>query len=156
MFGIFPNVIHDHGLAGLIAEQFTVWRELGPKLTPELRKQISETYKKNPGSHHHNAKIVYEARRAGGGYELQPFTIMTRGKEDADWTTVQEFGSIMPRQYLASGMRVKLDNPFARQAPQFIIRVMNGQNPALRNTSRRKTSRVVATRETPSTPPGWP
>ena len=128
MFGIFPNVIHDHGLAGMIAEQFTVWRELGPKLPPELRKQIADTYKLNPGSHHHNAKVIYEARRAEGGYEFQPFTIMTRGPEDADWTTVQEFGSIMPRQYVNSGMRVKLDNPFPRQAPQFIIRVMNGYN----------------------------
>jgi hypothetical protein len=130
MFGIFPNVIHDHGLAEMIAGQFTVWRELGPKLPPELRKQIADTYKKNPNSHHHNAKIIYEARRAEGGYEFQPFTIMTRGKEDADWTTVQEFGSIMPRQYVAPGMRVKLDNPFARQAPQFIIRVMNGYTDA--------------------------
>ena len=130
MFGVFPNVIHDHGLAPMIAEQFMVWREVAPKLTPELRKQISETYKKNTGSHHHNAKIVYEARRAGAGYELQPFTIMTRGKEDADWTTVQEFGGILPRQYVAPGMRVKLDNPFERQAPQFIIRVMNGYTDA--------------------------
>ena len=46
MLGVLPNVIHDHGLAPMIAEQFTVWREVAPKLTPELRKQISETYKK--------------------------------------------------------------------------------------------------------------
>jgi hypothetical protein len=51
---------------------------------------------------------------------------MTRGQEDADWTTVQEFSGILPRQYLAPGMRVKLDNPFGRQVPQFIIRVMSG------------------------------
>ena len=130
MFGISPNVIHDHGLAEMIANQFTVWRELGPKLPPELRKKITDTYKKNPGSHHHNAKIIYEARRAEGGYEFQPFTIMTRGPVDADWTTMQEFGSIMLRQYVAPGMRVKLDNPFPRQAPQFIIRVMNGYTDA--------------------------
>jgi len=130
MFGIFPNVIHDHGLAELIAEQFTVWREVAPKLTPEMRKQISGTYKWNPGFFHRNAKIVYEARRAGEGYELQPFTIMTRGKEDADWTTVQEFSGVLPRQYVAPGMRVKLENPFGRQAPQFIIRVMNGYTDA--------------------------
>jgi len=130
MFGIFPNVIHDHGLAEMIADQFTVWRELGPKLPPELRKKIAETYKKNPNSHHHNAKIIYEVRRAEGSYEFQPFTVMTRGPVDADWTTVQEFGSIMPRQYVAPGMRVKLDNPFPRQAPQFIIRVMKGYTDA--------------------------
>jgi hypothetical protein len=131
MFGIFPNVIRDHGLAPLIAEQFMVWREAAPKLTPELRSKISECYKKHPCTGHRSAKIVYGARRAGGGYEFQPFTIMTRSKEDADWTTIQGFSGILPRQYVAPGMRVKLDNPFERQAPQFIIRVMNGYTDAV-------------------------
>jgi len=126
MFGIFPHVIQEHGLKEWIAEQFKVWRELTPKLTPELRKQIAGTYSKNLGFNHNDAKILYEARRAGGGYELQPFTVMTRGEVDAPWTTLQEYNILMPRQYVAPGMRVKLDNPFERQAPQFIIRVMNG------------------------------
>lgn len=126
MFGVFPSFIQNHGLVDLIGEQFNVWREITPKLTPELRKQITATYNKLPNSHHHNAKIVYEARRAGECYELQPFTIMTRGPVDADWTTLQESGSLPPRQYVAPGMRISLDNPFGRQAPQFIIRVMNG------------------------------
>ena len=51
---------------------------------------------------------------------------MTRGKEDADWTTVQEFAGILPRQYVGAGQRVRLNNPFGRQAPQFIIRVLSG------------------------------
>ena len=126
MFGIFPSFIQGHGLVDLIAEQFNVWREITPKLTPELRKQISNTYQIIPGSHHHTAKIVFEARRAGDGYELQPFSILTRGPVDADWTTLQESGSLTPRQYIAAGTRISLDNPFGRQAPQFIIRVMNG------------------------------
>lgn len=126
MFGVFPSYIKDYGLVDLIAEQFNVWREVAPKLTPELRKQLAGTYKRNTNSHHHTAKIVHEARRAGEGYELQPFTIMTRGPVDADWTTLQESSSLLPRQYVAPGMRISLDNPFGRQAPQFIIRVMNG------------------------------
>lgn len=136
MFGIFPHVIQEHGLEELIAEQFTVWRELTPKLTPELRKKISGTYKRNPGSHHNNAKILYESRRAGDGYKLQPFTVMTRGLEDAPWTTVQEYNVLMPRQYVAPGMRVRLENPFERQAPQFIIRVMNGHADSVADTQR--------------------
>jgi hypothetical protein len=126
MFGIFPSYIQGHGLVDLLAEQFNVWREITPKLTPELRKKLYGTYQRNLNSHHHNAKIIHEARRAGGGYELQPFTIMSRGPVDANWTTLQESSSLMPRQYIASGMRISLDNPFGRQAPQFIIRVMNG------------------------------
>jgi hypothetical protein len=130
MFGVFPNFIQEHGLVDLIAEQFSVWREITPILTPELRKQIADTYQRNPNSHHHNAKIVHEARRAGEGYELQPFSIMTRGSVDAAWTTMQEFGSVPPRQHIAPGMRISLDNPFGRQAPQFIIRAMNGYTDA--------------------------
>ena len=130
MFGIFPNVIHDHGLTDLITEQFAAWREIKSKLTPELRKKIGDNYSFRPGSAHRTARIVHEARRVAGGYEIQPFTIMTRGIEDADWMTVQEFGSLLPRQYLSAGARVKLDNPFGHQAPQFIIRVMNGYTAA--------------------------
>jgi hypothetical protein len=126
MFGVIPSFIQEYGLVDLIAEQFNVWREITPRLTPELRKQIAGTYQRNPGSHHHNAKIVHEARRASGGYVLQPFTIMTRGPVDAVWTTLQEAGSLMPRQYVAPGMRIRLYNPFGHQSPQFIIRVMNG------------------------------
>jgi hypothetical protein len=126
MFGVFPSYIEDHGLVDLIAEQFNVWREITPKLTPELRKQLAGTYTRNLNSHHHSAKVVYEARRAGDGYELQPFTIMSRGPVDALWTTLQESGSLPPRQYVSLGTRINLDNPFERQAPQFIIRVMNG------------------------------
>jgi hypothetical protein len=133
MFGIVPRVIQEHGLAELIADQFFIWREIAPKLTPEQRKQIQDSYyldnvpnTMNHPSAHRSAKVVYEARRTEGGYEIQPFTIMTRGKQDADWTTVQEFGGMLPRQYIGPGLRVSLENPFGRQAPQFIIRVMNG------------------------------
>ena len=134
MFGIFPHVIEEHGLEEYIAEQFTVWRELKGKLTPELRNKIGQTYLRNPASHHFNTKVLYEARRAGTGYELQPFTVMTRGEVDAPWTTYQEYNVLMPRQYVTPGMRVKLENPFERQAPQFIIRVMNGYTGSVSET----------------------
>ncbi len=133
MFGISLAAIKQYGLAELIADQFAVWREVTPLLTPEQRKLIADCYyldhqpnTMNHPSAHRSAKIVYEARRAEGGFELQPFTIMTRDKVDADWTTVQEFAGILPRQYVGPGMRVSLENPFGRQAPQFIIRVLSG------------------------------
>ena len=144
MFGIVPGVVQQHGLAELIADQFAVWREVAPKLTPELRKQISGVYVNIPRSYHHNAKIVYEARRAGSGFELQPFTILTRGEQDADWGTVQEFGVILPRQYVAPGMRVKMDKPFGRQAPQFIIRVLSGYSDSISPTKPATATQAVS------------
>jgi hypothetical protein len=131
MFGLFPEAIQGHGLATLVADQFALWRELAPKLTPELRKQIAGAYyhDKTPNaldSAHAVGKTIFEARRTEGGYEVQPFCIMVRGKEDVEWKTVQEFGAILPRQYVAPGMRLRLENPFQRQAPQFIIRMLNG------------------------------
>lgn len=131
MFGIFPNTITEHGLAPLIADQFATWRDLAPKLPPDLRKRISESYSHDktpfpldPGPA--VAKTVFEARRTEGGYEIQPFCILVRGKEDVEWKTVQEYGTLMPRQYVGTGMHLRLENPFARQAPHFIIRVLNG------------------------------
>ena len=132
MFGLFPKTIQEHGLATLVAEQYALWRELAPKLTPELRKQISGSiyHDKTPNAldaGHPVGKTIFEARRSDGGYEIQPFCIMVRGnKEDVEWKTVQEFGPIMPRQYVAPGMRLKLENPYQRQSPQFIIRFLNG------------------------------
>jgi hypothetical protein len=151
MFGIVPGVVQQHGLAELIADQFALWRELAPKLTPDQRKLINDAYyldhqpnTMNHPSAHRSAKIVYEARRADGGFELQPFTIMTRGKVDADWTTVQEFGGILPRQYVGPGMRVSLENPFGRQAPQFIIRVLSGYSDSLTPTQRATATQAVS------------
>jgi hypothetical protein len=151
MFGIVPGVIKQHGLAELIADQFAVWREVAPKLTPDQRQKIKDAYyldqqpnTMNHPSAHRSAKIVYEARRAEGGFELQPFTIMTRGKADADWTTVQEFGGMLPRQYVGPGMRVSLENPFGRQAPQFIIRVLSGYSDSLTPTQRATATQAVS------------
>jgi hypothetical protein len=131
MFGLFPKTIKEYGLSDLVADQFSTWRELAPKLDPELRKRISESYYSDmtpfpldPGPR--IAKTIFEARRVEGGYEIQPFYIMSRGEEDSEWRTVQEYGAIAPRQYVGTGMRLNLENPFARQAPQFIIRVLNG------------------------------
>lgn len=131
MFGIFPKTIQEHGLADLIANQFSTWREVAPLLTPELRKQISESYfydrtpfPLDPGPP--IATTLFEARKTDGGYEVQPFCVMSRVKEDAEWRTVQEYGALAPRQYIGTGMRLRLENPFGRQTPQFIIRVLNG------------------------------
>ncbi|NBS53248.1 MAG: hypothetical protein EBS96_11685, partial [Spartobacteria bacterium] len=131
MFGIFSKTIVGHGLTELIAEQFATWRAVAPKLTPELRKQINDAYFKDktpfpldPGPS--MAKTLFEARKTEDGYEIQPFCVMLRGKEDVDWKGVMEYGPVAPRQYIGSGLRLRLENPFARQAPQFIIRVLDG------------------------------
>lgn len=131
MFGIFPKTIVGHGLADSIAEQFATWREVAPKLTPELRKQISESYyldktpfPLDPGPP--LSQTLFEARKTEGGYEIQPFCVMVRGKEDVEWKGVMEYGTVAPRQYIGTGLRLRLENPFGRQAPQFIIRVLDG------------------------------
>ena len=131
MFGIFSKTIVGHGLTELIAEQFATWRAVAPKLTPELRKQINDAYFKDktpfpldPGPS--MAKTLFEARKTEDGYEIQPFCVMLRGKEDVDWKGVMEYGPVAPRQYIGTGLRLRLENPFGRQAPQFIIRVLDG------------------------------
>jgi len=131
MFGIFSKTIVGHGLTQLIADQFATWRAVAPKLTPEIRKQINDAYFKDqtpfpldPGPS--MAKTLFEARKTEGGFEIQPFCVMLRGKEDVEWKGVMEYGPVAPRQYIGTGMRLRLENPFGRQAPQFIIRVLDG------------------------------
>jgi len=131
MYGIFPNVIQDHGLAEMLAGQYSTWREVSTKLTPELRKQIQAAYYKDmtpfpidPGPM--VAKINFEARKTPDGYEVQPFCVMERGAEDVEWRSIMEYGTLMPRQYVGPQMRLRLENPFGRQTPQFIIRILDG------------------------------
>jgi hypothetical protein len=133
MFGVTAEAINTHGMASQLAEQFTVWRELAGLLDDEQRRLILETYTHqsdlkslNTPTGHPMGAVVYEARRTGEGYEIQPFTVMRRGSLDAQWKTVQEFGVVMPRQYTLPGGVLELENPFARQSPEFIIHVMNG------------------------------
>jgi hypothetical protein len=136
MFGISPEMIQGHGLAPLIAEQFMTWRHVAAGLSPEQRKLISSSYYRDPTPNaldatHLVGKTVYAARKTANGFEVQPFSIMVRGKEDVEWKTVQEFGPILPRQYVLPGEPLRLENPFQRQSPDFLIRVMNGLSDAM-------------------------
>ena len=133
MFGITPEAIQGHGLAPLIADQFSDWRNLAGRLDPEQRKRISAAYHFDKTPHPLDGgpavgATIFEAKKADGGFEVQPFSILVRGKEDVEWKTVQEFGAILPRQYVLPGTTLRLENPFPRQAPQFIIRVMHGSS----------------------------
>lgn len=136
MFGISPEMIRGHGLASLIASQFMTWREVAARLTPEQRRLISSAYYHDPTPNALDANPlvgakVFAARKTADGFDLQPFAIMVRGKEDVEWKTVQEFGPVLPRQYVRPGEPLHLENRFPRQAPHFIIRVMNGVTDAM-------------------------
>lgn len=131
MFGISPEMIQGHGLAPLIAEQFMTWRKVAGSLTSEQRKQIAAAYYRDPtpnalDASHLVGTTVFAAQKTADGFEVQPFSIMVRGEEDVAWKTVQEFGPILPRQYVRPGEPLRLENRFKRQSPHFIIRVMKG------------------------------
>ena len=136
MFGISPEMIQGHGLAGLLAEQFMTWRHVAAGLSPEQRKVIASSYFRDPTPNaldatHLVGTTVFTARKTADGFDVRPFSIMVRGKEDVAWKTVQEFGPILPRQYVLPGEPLRLENPFQRQAPEFIIRVMHGVSDAM-------------------------
>ncbi len=135
MFGISPEMIRGHGQASSIADQFLTWRKVAAALSPEQRKQIVDAYypDRTPfplDAGHPIGTTVFEARKTADGLEVQPFCVMVRGTEDVEWKTVQEFGAIAPRQYVLPGQPLHLENPFQRQSPHFIIRVMNGLSDA--------------------------
>jgi hypothetical protein len=135
MFGISPEMIRGHGLAPLIADQFMTWRRVAGELTPAQRSMIFKSYGHDPTPHaldatHPVGTTVFAARATADGLEVRPFVILVRGREDVAWKTVQEFGPILPRQYVRPGEPLRLENPFTRQAPEFIIRVMKASSDA--------------------------
>ncbi|MFM8493933.1 MAG: hypothetical protein ACKOEM_00205 [Planctomycetia bacterium] len=136
MFGISPEMIQGHGLAGLLAEQFMTWRHVAAGLSAEQRKLIASSYYRDPTPNaldatHLVGTTVFAARKTVDGFDVRPFSIMVRGKEDVAWKTVQEFGPILPRQYVRPGEPLRLENPYQRQPPDFLIRVMNGMSDEL-------------------------
>lgn len=62
------------------------------------------------------------------GYELVPVRVMTRQAGDIKWQLGQEYGPLSPRQFVRPGEPLELVNPFAKQPPEFVLRVLPGFN----------------------------
>jgi len=116
MFGVSLEILSEHGLSGYAAETVLVWKKVAPLLTGQQRKAILAS----------GDEVIHRASRTALGYEAVPLRMLYRPGIDIGWKSGSEFGPIVPRQYFKAGEAVSVENPFAEQEPEFVIRVMNG------------------------------
>ena len=118
MFGVSTEILENHGLSSLAAETVLTWKKISTRLDDAQRKAIVAS----------GSETIYRAGKTATGYELVPLRMLGRSGIDIGWKNGSEFGPIVPRQYIRTGDGLKVENPFAGQEPEFVIRVMSGFN----------------------------
>lgn len=114
MFGISTDILTNHGLAGLAADTVRSWKQVAPLLSPEQRSAIQQA----------GEEVIHRAEPAEGGFSVTPLRMLSRPGIDIGWHQGSEFGPIVPRQYVRPGEPLRVHNPWSRQVPEFVIRVM--------------------------------
>jgi hypothetical protein len=141
MFGVTLETLRNQGLAAYATEVVSTWKQVGPLLTEAQRKAILSS----------SDQVIFRAAKGKGQLSITPLRMLSRPGIDIDWREGSEFGPIVPRQYVKTGDSLEVENPYADQEPEFIIRVMNAfdvsPNAALRNSgqtvSRNKDSQTI-------------
>ena len=136
MFGIGTEILNQHGLMQHAAYTVKTWKQLGPLLNPEQRQRIL-------GS---SDQEIFRAASVEGGFEITPLRMLMRPGVDIGWQPGSEFGPIVPRQYFRTGETIRVENPWAAQCPEFVIRVL----PALEAGSPAGTDGANPGQSTPS------
>lgn len=116
MFGVSLDILRTHGLSDLAAETVLAWKRVAPLLSEEQRTTILAA----------GDEVLFRAAKTEDGYEVVPLRMLFRPGIDIGWKTGSEFGPIVPRQYFQAGSRLAVENPSAKQEPEFLIRVMSG------------------------------
>jgi hypothetical protein len=116
MFGVSTEILTNHGLSEYAAEVVLAWKKVAPLLNEQQRKSILAG----------TDEVIYRASKTATGYEVVPLRMLYRPGIDIGWKSGSEFGPIVPRQYVKAGETLSVENPYAEQEPEFVIRVMNG------------------------------
>jgi len=116
MFGVTTHILANHGLSELAADTVVTWKTLAHRLTDPQRKAILAA----------GDEVIYRAGKSGATYTITPMRMLYRPGIDIGWKMGSEFGPIVPRQYFKVGEAFAVENPYAEQEPEFVIRVMNG------------------------------
>jgi hypothetical protein len=129
MFGVTPDIIAQHGLVPEVQNVIRDWRAVLTDISPASRAQIRREYSKflkptGGFSNHPATDVLFRPQTKDGTHRLIPLRLVGRATGELKWCFGQEFGPIVPRQYLQSGSSLALSNGMHAQEPEFVIRVM--------------------------------
>lgn len=129
MFGIGAEILEGHGLVPYVFDQVKQWRELMPDVPDQLREAIKLDYEADhPSPHlkHYSQKRTNKLYRPVAGEKaLEPFAVMPSEYGMTTWFWGQEFGPVVPREYIESnGKPLTLKAQFDQQTPEMLVRVL--------------------------------
>lgn len=129
MFGVTPRVLKQHGLVPVVERLITNWRRTLPQISQQVRDAIRAEYGefRSPLGKARNQRgtdVLFRPEVVDGKSWIIPLRLLGRSSGELNWGYGQEFGPIVPRQYLRAGGSLHLRNPWSEQEPEFVIRVM--------------------------------
>lgn len=122
-FGISAAMFRAHGLTPEFLTILKGWRTVGPRLTPAQLEQLRRSFVPQVSGNHPGSALVHVLRQGAQGWEIVPTRVLTRREGDILWHREQELGTFGPLQTLRPGETLELENPFAAQPLQVILRV---------------------------------
>jgi len=121
--GINFNTINNFGLWSQVTTNINLWAALGPHLSAS-QKTTLYTW----------GYDFYEPTENATQWVLTPKRAMAREGSDVNWSNMQEWGPISPRQFNKVGDIISgLNNPYPAQTPQvelFVLPAMTASNAA--------------------------
>ena len=129
MFGVTAQTIEKTGISREIEKMIANWRAIIPDMTPEARKKIQETHGpfRSPlgeAKGHPASDVLFRPEVDGATRRIVPLRMVGRPGGEINWGYGQECGPIVPRQYVRAEGSLELDNPWAAQEPEFVVRVL--------------------------------
>ena len=129
MFGVTPEILAHHGLVPVVEKLVADWRTVLATITPDQRERIRREYTafRSPTGQAGNqagTDVLFRPEIVAGQPRIVPVRMVGRTTGELNWGFGQEFGPIVPRQYLRAGESLSLTNPWPAQEPEFVIRLL--------------------------------
>ncbi len=130
MFGISKRLLVEHGLGNSHINEFKRWKKLltANKFYLNEVPTRDNVYLVNHRmvSNHPALDYLLRPNENGEKLTLERFDVMRTANSPIKWSWGQEFGPLVPKTYFVSGDGgQELNNPFPKQEPEVLIRVMS-------------------------------
>jgi hypothetical protein len=131
MFGLTVKELETYGLTSQMASLVKEWKYVSKYMTEDQREILQKSLVPNSvklpdRTREKESEFVYCLSEINETeYQIKPVKILTREEGDINWSTWQERGPIEPKQFIKLGDTLCLNNPFKKQSPSFIIRVLH-------------------------------
>jgi hypothetical protein len=129
MFGVSRGLLESQGLSAYVAELFHKWQIVAPLISKEQINTIHSWFTRfasplGAAGNQSATDILVRPDIINGKPALTPLRLLKRPSGEINWGWGQEFGPLVPRQYLKPGHPLTVTNPYHSQEPEFVIRVM--------------------------------